>query len=425
MQKVAKDSWLNYLETLHPKPMQLGLERIQPLAEKLKLIHFPCPVITVTGTNGKGSCVATLEAIYLAMGYRVGSYTSPHLLEFNERIRINGQNIADSVLCDAFSTIEAHRNQCELTYFEFTTLAALKIFQSAALDVLILEVGLGGRLDAVNIVEPDVSVITTIALDHETWLGHTRAAIATEKAGIFRANKPAVCGDFEPPESLFTRAHSLNTRLYCINKDFKYHVLPNSNSWTWSSAQNCLNDLPTPQLEIQNMASALMAANLLINQLPVSDSAFKEGILKTSLRGRFQCLKINGIACIADVTHNPAAALWLARKLMANPCSGKTRAVVGMLADKNIQGTFTPLIPQIEEWHLASLDVFRGANKQLLAKTLWDIGVNQCYTWDSVEEALKQALIASSAKDRIILFGSFHTVAAALAFYEQQVNSRV
>jgi dihydrofolate synthase/folylpolyglutamate synthase len=409
--------WLIYLEQLHPHTIELGLSRINAVAKKLALTSFPHPVITVAGTNGKGSCVCFLETILCHAGYRVGAYTSPHLLRFNERIRISGQEIDDATLCAALQKIETARADISLTFFEFTTLAALLIFQQTPLNILILEVGLGGRLDAVNIVDADVAVITTIDLDHMDWLGHDREKIGREKAGIFRSGKPAVFGDITPVNSILQAAQELAIPLYCLNRDFTYE--PKVDSWHWQSPQQTWQHLPLPHLEMQNAACALMALYLLTTQLPVSEMAIHYGIHDAKLPGRWQRLVLP-VHCIADVAHNPHATRWLAQKLNQEPCRGRTLAVVGMLADKDIKNTLAPLVTAIDAWYLGTLSVPRGATATNLAAILSAITDKICYHYSSVALALEQAISACQTDDRLLIFGSFHTVEVGLRRAEAQ-----
>lgn len=406
------DQWLPEIEKLHPQNIDLGLARIAKVAEQLGLTKFNCPVITVGGTNGKGSCVKTLESIFLAAGYKTGAYTSPHLLKFNERIRINNQMIDDASLSEAFEIITQHRNSIPLTFFEFTTLAALEIFRAQNLDVLILEVGLGGRLDAVNIVEPDISILTTIELDHMDWLGNTREEIAIQKAGIFRPLKPAIIGDKNPPAKLLEQAHDLNAQLYCINTDFSYETT--QTSWTWQSKASILSDLPLPNLPMQNVATALMAIDLFPKA--ISNSAIIEGINNAWLPGRFQ--KIVSPACILDVAHNPAAANLLASNIKNLKVSGNIKAVIGMLADKDIPNTLQPLLPFVKEWHLTHLPSDRTASASTLASHLQDFGQVSWYTYNNVSDAFNAAKNSLTTEDLIVVFGSFYTVAAVLNLFQ-------
>jgi dihydrofolate synthase/folylpolyglutamate synthase len=410
--------WLQYLESLNPHKIQLGLERVQAVAERLQVNQFSCPVITVTGTNGKGSTVAFLESILHAAGYRVGAYTSPHLFNFNERIRLLNTAIDNEKLCEAFAAVEHARNKTTLTYFEFTTLAAFILFKQADLDVLILEVGLGGRLDAVNIIDADIAVITAIGIDHVEWLGADRESIGYEKAGIFRANKFVVCGDVNPPQSVLEQAEKLCAKLFCKGRDFFYHK--NKSDWDWQGSQTKLSHLPVPILDIENAATALMVLQLLQPGLPADFIATKTGIQNAFLPARFQQLD----NCIFDVAHNPQAAEWLANKLAQNPISGRTFAVVGMLADKDIPGTLRAMLPAIEEWHVADLIGPRAAKGELLAKALEQIGVMRYYNHPSIVQAYKTVQRLAGKQDRVVIFGSFYTIVEILKLRGEQWISK-
>ena len=403
--------WLHYLETLNPHKIVLGLERVAQAAAKLGLTQFACPVITVTGTNGKGSCVSLLESCFRAGNYRVGAYTSPHLFRFNERVRINGVDIDDQALCEAFTSVAAATENPEvtLTYFEFTTLAALWIFQQSRLDALILEVGLGGRLDAVNIVDADVAVITTIDIDHTDWLGNSRESIGREKAGILRAGRAAVCGDFHPPNSVIATARQLNAKLYCIGKDFHYEAT--TSDWCWQTDDCACTALPLPRLKLQNAATALMAIQLLQPKLPLSKNSIATGLRQASLPGRFQQVALPK-PCIFDVAHNPQAAAWLAQQLENAPCQGKTLAVAGMLADKDIANTLGALRTQVDAWYVGSLPGPRGASQEVIANTLRALGVEKCYNYGLIAAAYQAAIQACGGLDRVVVFGSFVTVAS-------------
>lgn len=406
--------WLSYIETLHPKVMELGLQRVQHVATRLNILNFNCPVITVAGTNGKGSCVAFIEAIAKAAGYRAGAYTSPHLLRFKERIRIAGQEIDDTALVEAFTQVEKARADTLLTYFEFTTLAALWLFHRANLDVLVLEVGLGGRLDAVNIIEPDVTIITSIALDHMEWLGDTREAIGYEKAGIFRAGKPAICGDINPPNSVIATAKKLAATLYCRDVDFGITTQsPEYSIWI-----DDVDPIPPVALNLPpaSAATAVMALHCLKAGLNIPATAIREGLEAATLSGRFQRVHYQGKQVILDVAHNPAASEYLAQKLSLEPV-GLTHAVVSILSDKDISGTLQPLLQQVNNWFVAGLDLPRGTSGEILANHLQNLGVTayHIHIATSTEKAFHAALQACGPLDRIIVFGSFHTVAPILA----------
>jgi len=388
------ENWIEFLEQLNPFHIELGLERIHHVANKLQLSKFNIPIITVTGTNGKGSCVAILEAIYLAQGYRVASYTSPHLFRFNERIRINGKEIDDQSLIHAFEKIEKGREKIHLTYFEFTTLAALQIFQETKLDVIILEVGLGGRLDAVNCVDADVAIITSIGLDHCEWLGQTREAIGNEKAGIFRAGKIAICGDENPPQSVLKYAKDLGVELHVVKPCHPAHASRVAGSRTI----------------LQNAATALTCIHLLNNKLPVSEKAIQDGLKNAKLMGRYT--KIDNT--IFDVGHNPHAAAWLVRQLKNDPYKGKTYAVIGMMADKDIAGTIQELEGEIDAWFWGNLPSKRAANLDQVQKILQQITVKKWYNSTSILEAYKSAQAVCTNNDRVIVLGSFVAVAECL-----------
>jgi len=408
--------WLAYITTLHSHEIALGLTRVAAVAKKLDVLSFACPVISVAGTNGKGSNVALLTSLYGAAGYRVGSYTSPHLLVFNERICLGGEKVSDNQLLLAFSQVEKARAAIALTYFEFVTLAALWLFQQAHLDVVILEVGLGGRLDAVNIVDADLALITSIALDHIDLLGETREAIAYEKAGIFRPRCPIVCGDNGPPQSLLDAAAAGQSSLYCVNKDFHYSAT--EDGWCWQYADTIYSALPRPSLLLANAATSLMVVQCLRNRLPIDSVAIKQGLLTAQLAGRFQQYS-QPRWLILDVAHNPASAAVLATQLAEHPCTGQTYAVVSMLGDKDINNSLQYLLPFVDVWLVAGLTVARGISAKKMANHLDKLGVTAYHTYQSVQAAYAHALQCSQATDRIVVFGSFHTVAAVLSTLEK------
>lgn len=416
--KKSLSRWFSYIEGLHSQTIALGLDRIRIVAEKLGVLFFSCPVISIAGTNGKGSCVAFLEAILTAAGYKVGTYTSPHLLLFNERIRIDCQEVDDTSLMQAFTQVEQARGDIALTYFEFTTLAALVLFQTVCLDVLVLEVGLGGRLDAVNLVDPDIAIITSIALDHMDLLGHTREAIGYEKAGIFRFGKPAICGDPDPPLSVQETACTLGAQWYCADRDFSSIRSASSEAdqtWTWQSRARTYSNLPIPRLPLQNATTALMAIECLQQHLQVSESAIVRGLEMAFLSGRQQHF-YTSTEIILDVAHNPAATTYLAKSLSEQPISGLTRAVVSILSDKDAVETLRPLLPVIQKWYVAGLQIARGATAENMANDLHKLGAAayDMHLSETVMEAFQQALSESDKHDRIVVFGSFHTVAAVL-----------
>jgi dihydrofolate synthase / folylpolyglutamate synthase len=419
--------WLAILETRHPNSIDLGLERIYAVAQRMALTpsfvialpagHASLPakttVITVAGTNGKGSTVAALEACYLAAGYRVGAYTSPHLLRYNERVRIQGTAVSDAALCESFIAVEAARGELPLSYFECGTLSALWLFNAADLDIVILEVGLGGRLDAVNIVTPTASVITTISLDHTEWLGPTREDIGFEKAGIFRTVTPAIIGEIKPPKRMLQRAQSLQCPVSQQGVHFGF-VEQTRTTWSWWNQNTRIESLSQPGLPLQNMATAVQVVQQLQARHPVSESALQQAFATLTLPGRWQTIAMQPCVQIVDVAHNPESAAYLAAQLQTRAISGKTRAVVAMLVDKDIPATLKPLMAVVDAWYAAGLPAPRGADATVMMRALTDLGVSQAIIHPAVADAYRAAVADSEARDRIIIFGSFHTVAAAL-----------
>jgi dihydrofolate synthase/folylpolyglutamate synthase len=379
-------------------------------------LPLPFPSISVAGTNGKGSSVILLDSILSAANYRIGRFTSPHLLRYNERICVAGIEASNHQICEAFECIEKIRNEISLTYFEFSTLAALLIFKQQQIDLAILEVGLGGRLDSVNIVDADIALITAIDVDHIEWLGKDRESIGFEKAGIFRTQQPAVCSDNNPPQSLIQHAKQLQTPLYYLGRDF-HQIKNNDKSWNWQS-QNSTYKLPMPSLQgdfqLQNAAGVLKVLELLKQKFPLPESAISQGLINAKLPGRFQILS-GRITQILDVAHNPLGAKVLKDLLSQYTCQGKTHALVGMLKDKDIAAVFNILKQTITEWHIATLNVPRSASVACLVKHLNNIGINNnINTYSSITKAYNELLKSVSESDRIIVFGSFHTVQEVL-----------
>jgi len=409
--------WLSWQESLHPSEIELGLERVRDVLQRQGHQQLGCPVITVAGTNGKGSSVAMLEAIYLAAGYRVGSYTSPHLLHYNERIRMDGEPVADQVLIDAFERVDQARGDISLTYFEFGTLAAIDIFAHIDLDVVILEVGLGGRLDAVNVLDPDVALITPIALDHADWLGNDRETIGREKAGIMRPGRPAVCGDREPPASLQQMADEVGIALYCLGRDFT--ILDQDSQWRWQWGDRIRDALPPPALrggfQRDNAAAVLMATELLSQRLPLSQAHVREGLANARLPGRFE-VEPGAVPLVLDVAHNAQAAQALADNLAAWPMPGKVYAVAAMMADKELEAIFAAMGNVVDHWCLTTVALPRAASVEQLAEALQRAVPDAEYEeFPAVAEALRALESRVQANDRVVVFGSFYTVAAALA----------
>lgn len=407
--------WLAHIEACHPAEIELGLDRLHQVARRLPIDLTGCCKIVVAGTNGKGSTLAMLDAILSRAGYTTGSYTSPHFLHYNERICLSGVPVDDAVLCNAFARIEAARGSIPLTYFEYGTLAALLIFSQQQVDVALLEVGLGGRLDAVNMVDADIALVTTVALDHTDWLGPDRDSIGREKAGIFRAGRPALCGDPQPPTSLIAYAEELGAPLQIQGSDFRYESA--ESVWHWQGGEKQFADLPLPALPLPNAALVLAALQHLPR--PVPEQAIRDGLAQVRLKGRLQRVTLGQVEVLVDVAHNPEAASYLAHWLSTRPCKGQVHLILGMLADKDIEGVVQALVPVIDVWHPVTLDVPRGASRERLESTLQAAGVpaESVQGADSVAAAIKQNQLLPSA-DRLLLAGSFFTVAQALELTE-------
>jgi dihydrofolate synthase/folylpolyglutamate synthase len=407
--------WLHWQEGLHPKKIDLGLERVARVAARMGVLDAGHAVISVAGTNGKGSSVAMLEAIYLAAGYRVGSYTSPHLQRYNERVRLNAGEVADVALCAAFQAVDEGRDGETLSYFEFGTLAALHIFSRTALDIVLLEVGLGGRLDAVNVVDPDVALVTAIGIDHVRWLGNDREAVGREKAGIFRAGRPAVCSDPFPPSSLERVADETGAEWYCLNQQFSYES--HADTWQWHGPGRSYQGLPLPSLpgqhQIENACGVMMVLELLQQRFPVSQAAINTGLRSIALAARFQVIP-GAVEMILDVAHNPHGARRLAEALDARPCRGQSHCVIGMLDDKDARGVANALSGAIDQWYPAGLDIDRGLSSEALSSQLRDLlDADRLHPCSTVGEAIQVARDNARQGDRIIVCGSFHTVAEA------------
>lgn len=418
------DEWLRYIEALHPKSIAMGLERVSMVAARLGLLPAttsPKPlIITVAGTNGKGSSCAMLTQIYVAAGYQVGTYTSPHLLRYHERVRINQQDISDTELCQAFAAVEQARREVELTYFEMGTLAAMWHFMQAKLEVVILEVGLGGRLDAVNIFDADCAIVTNVDLDHMEFLGDTREKIGAEKAGVYRAQQLAICGDHAPPHSLMAYAKQIGADLKCAQQDFK--VVAQQDGWHYVDdfGELVLSDLSlVGDFQMHNAAAVLFAVRTLAKHLPVSTDVMVAALSKVQLSGRFQYLQRQP-DIIVDVAHNPHAAASLLSNLAQLPKSGRVLAVFAMLADKDIARVVQTLRGQIDEWHIAEIQHARAASVAQLRSVLLANGVTSPICSDeTVEEAFACCYKKAAKNDKIIVFGSFFTVAAILDYWPQ------
>jgi dihydrofolate synthase / folylpolyglutamate synthase len=417
------EAWLRRIEGLHHRPIEMGLARVREVAQRLPL-DLNCPSIVVAGTNGKGSTCAMLESILRADGYRVGRYSSPHLLRFNERAVIDGSLATDPELIEQFEAVERVRGEVSLTYFEFTTLAILRLFSARRLDVAVLEIGLGGRLDAVNLVDSECPVVTSIGLDHADYLGATRDSVAFEKAHVYRAGRPAICSDLSPPDSLLDYARSIGADLRILGRDFHAIGLVESSGpprqWTYQGKSIRRAALPIPSLrgphQLRNAAGALAALEALEALLPVSQQAVRQGLLRAQIEARFQVLP-GRPAVILDVAHNPQAAEALAATLDQHSSAGLTHAVFAMLRDKDAAGVVAQIGSRIDRWYLAPTSGARGMDAQTLASIVQQspaIAGRAVDCFESVADALAAARSIAAPDDRILVFGSFVTVADAV-----------
>lgn len=415
--------WLALLESRHAEiHINMGLDRVRQVKERLAL-QFSCPVIMVAGTNGKGSTCAMLESILLQAGYRVGLYIKPHFLDFNERARLSGQLASDEALVASFQAVEAQRGVTDLTYFEFTTLAIMHLLSQAALDVVILEVGLGGRLDAVNVIDADVAIVTSVDIDHTDYLGDTREAIGFEKAGIFRPGKPAICSDPVPPQALIDHATKIGADLWLLGRDFNYSG--DKQQWNYGGRSQRRNALAYPSLrganQLLNACAALAALETLKLQLPIGAQEVRTGLVTVELPGRFQVLP-GRPSVILDVAHNPHAAAALAQNLGNMGFFRYTYAVFGIMEDKDIGGVIAPMAEHIDHWCVADLPSPRSADSGDLCARLESLpksdGKLEDFSVTSFADpaaAFSNAISRAGEDDRIVVFGSFYTVAGVMA----------
>lgn len=408
--------WLHVLETRFPCEINMSLSRVQKLAEQLNLLHWDAVKIIVGGTNGKGSTVTALSALYQAAGYQVGLYMSPHLLVFNERISINQVLISDEDLCRIFVEIEHLRGDLELSFFETTTLAAFLYFKRASLDVIILEVGMGGRLDATNVIDADLSIITTIALDHQAYLGDTLEAIGKEKAGIMRADKPCIYADLNLPASILEHANQLKLPLYRLGVDYWYESGPEE--WVFYIDQCLPLILPQPRLNAHAVAAALMAVHVLRDQLKLNHHHYIQAFEKMYLPAR-QELIAGPVCTVLDVAHNVQAALKLSQFIQEHFDNKMIYAVFSALQDKDICGLIAAMAPCIDRWYPALLTGKRASSAENLSASFAKVlGFSKCPVFDSPLDAYQSALKQAKKDDVIVVFGSFYTVEPILKFLQ-------
>ncbi|MGE6993990.1 bifunctional tetrahydrofolate synthase/dihydrofolate synthase [Pseudomonas sp. NPDC047961] len=427
MTQRSLEDWLGYLEQLHPVAIDMGLERCREVAARLGLTRPARQVVTVTGTNGKGSTCAFIARMLVGQGKTVGVYSSPHLLRYNERVRFNQVDATDEALCEAFEAVEQARGSVSLTYFEMGTLAAFWLFEREALDAVVLEVGLGGRLDAVNIVDADVVVVTNIGLDHAEWLGTTRESVAFEKAGIFRAAKPAVCGDADPPESMLESAARSAVPLIVRGRDFDLHREATCWHWRGIDAQGAvreLSDLPMLTLPLDNAALALQAFALLESSW--QPERLVEALQSTRVTGRLDrrtvyCRGVE-LSVMLDVGHNPHAAVYLAEQLLRESKPGRRLAVFGLLADKDLSGVIDALATVFDAWAVAPLPTHRSRSADELRSALMERG-EAVTIYTGISEALQRQCDEAREGDEIVVFGSFYCVAEALAWLDRHASS--
>ncbi|MGQ0701063.1 MAG: bifunctional tetrahydrofolate synthase/dihydrofolate synthase [Panacagrimonas sp.] len=404
--------WLSYQEGLHPRSIALGLDRVGVVAGRLGLLQQPAPTLTVAGTNGKGSSATLAALIYRHAGYRTGLYTSPHLLLYNERINVDGVDASDDELCAAFAAIEAFRDEVPLTYFEYGTLAVLWCFRERQVEVQVLEVGLGGRLDAVNLVDSQAALVTSIGIDHTDWLGPDRESIGREKAHVFRSHRPAICADLTPPASIAEHAHAIGADLHLVGRDFRFEASPFD--WAWHGRAGSMNALPMPglggQAQLRNAAGVLAAVETLQPLLPVPEPAIRRALPQLSLRGRFE----RSGRTIFDVAHNAEAAQELAQRLAEELPGQRVHLVLGMLSDKPVENFCRQLAAQVHRAYCIGLASPRGLPADALCRRVMAAGI-EAEAFQDFGAALESADRAAGVDGWVVVTGSFLTVAAGLS----------
>ena len=413
------ENWLTWLENLHPKKIDLTLDRAKKVISKLNLDKKKFPSIVVAGTNGKGSSVAFLESIYYESGYKVGSFTSPHLISFNERIKFNQEQITDIDLVNIFQLIDRRREDISLSYFEYSFIAALCYFHTKSVDIGLFEVGLGGRLDVVNSIDHDLSLITSISLDHQSWLGDNRDSIGLEKAGVMRKKQPSVISDRDPPKSILDFSHDIGSIIYKIGNDFDF--VAKDNEWDYFSPGCDIYSLNFPSfggnVQLNNASGAIKSTQILTSSLPVDSINIKKGITKAQIKGRIDRHNISGIEWLFDVAHNPASTKILAEELEFISKKGKIIAIFSMMKDKDIEQSVTYLAPYIDEWHIAPLDGDRGTSSQDIVKTISKKGVfldTLFLCHDTIDLAYSSVITSARKDDLVVVFGSFRIVSPVM-----------
>ena len=418
MKTKSLDAWLSWQQQLHASSIELGLERISKVAEKLQLTSPPFLVITVAGTNGKGSSVAMFESILSRAGFKVGAYTSPHFLKYNERVRIKQLPVSDDLLCEAFEKVESSRDNTSLSFFEYGTLAALSIFIKERVEIAILEVGLGGRLDAVNVLDNDLSVITSISLDHTDWLGEDREAIAYEKSGIMRPGKPAVCIDRNPPKTIANTAKEKNANLYQIGQDFDFRR--QSKSWVFTDNDGCEHEFPYPSIsgrvQLHNACGVLMGIKLLQLSRDVKRDAYVEGLQNINILGRFQTIK-GDVETLLDIAHNQESAMVLSENLSELRENKTLHAVFAVLADKDVASILNELDSLFCSWHISKPANARGLSVEALSNNLKKRHINDVHSYATVTSAYHGALNLAQRGESVVVFGSAFTVAEVLSLH--------
>ncbi|RQO71116.1 bifunctional tetrahydrofolate synthase/dihydrofolate synthase [Aquitalea sp. FJL05] len=420
-QKTTLNEWLNWLEGLHASTIDMGLDRVRQVWDAMQL-KPAFPVIMVAGTNGKGSVCAMLSTMYQRAGFKVGCYTSPHIHRYNERVAIDLQPVSDARIMQSFAAIDAARGDTSLTYFEFGTLGAMHSFIEEKVDVAIMEVGLGGRLDAVNIFEPDVSVVVSVDIDHAAILGDNREDIGFEKAGIYRPGKPAICADPTPPQRLLAHAAAIGADLKLLGRDYSYHRM--ENQWSFQMGAARRHALPMPALrggyQLGNAAAALAVLDCLHERLPVGIGALKQGLVEVDWPGRFQVLPGRPLV-VLDVGHNPHAVKAMVASLRQLPFAENRYAVFSMLADKDLSAVAELARGEFDGWFVAGLDMPRGQSGADIATRLQALGIGKVQAFVDVASAWQAALSAAGENDRITVFGSFHTVAEVMEARQQRI----